>query len=162
MKLLFASLLISTSLFAFPDYKAEYPKGPDAVMTPGSLCERPNEYRYPERIAYCKRDVDSSLKADIFQDYRNEGYRLDPKTRSSYKIDHLIPLCAGGSNNQDNLWPQHISVYEITDPMEPAACEAMKAGKIKQAEVVKRILAAKRNLALVEETTEYFLSLLNK
>lgn len=159
MKALFLALLVSTSLFAAIEYKAEYPKGPDALMTPGSLCERPDAYRYPEKIPYCNRDVDSSLKADIFQNYRNDGYRLDPKERSSYKIDHLIPLCAGGSNNEDNLWPQHKSVYEITDPMEPAACDAMKAGKIKQAEVVKLILAAKRDLSLVKKTTEYFLSL---
>lgn len=159
MKAFFFALLVSTSLFASIEYKAEYPKGPDALMTPGSLCERPDAYRYPEKIPYCNRDVDSSLKADIFQNYRNDGYKLDPKDRSSYKIDHLIPLCAGGSNNEDNLWPQHKSVYEITDPMEPAACDAMKAGKIKQAEVVKLILAAKKDLSLVKKTTEYFLSL---
>lgn len=162
MKAFFFALLVSTSLFASIEYKAEYPKGPDALLTPGSLCERPDAYRYPEKVPYCNRDVDSSLKADIFQNYRNDGYRLDPKDRSSYKIDHLIPLCAGGSNNEDNLWPQHKSVYEITDPMEPAACDAMKAGKIKQAEVVKLILAAKKDLSLVKKTTEYFLSLQNK
>lgn len=159
MKAFFLALLVSTSLFATVEYKAEFPKGPLAELTPGSLCDRPDEYRYPERIAYCDRDVDSSLKADVFKEYRNEGFRLDPKDRQDYKIDHLIPLCAGGSNRENNLWPQHKSVYEITDPMEPAACDAMKAGKIKQSEAVKMILAAKRDLTLVKKTTEYFLSL---
>ena len=155
-------LLLTSSLFASIPYKAEYPQGPDADLTPGSLCERPDAYRYAEKIPYCNRNVDSSLKADIFQEYRNEGFRLDPQQRSNYKIDHLIPLCAGGSNNENNLWPQHKSVYEITDPLEPAACDAMKAGKIKQAEVVKLILAAKKDLKLVKQTVNYFLSLTNK
>lgn len=162
MKLFIIGLLLTSSLFASVDYKAEYPQGPDAVLTPGSLCERPDAYRYAEKIPYCNRDVDSSLKADIFQEYRNNGFRLDPSQRSSYKIDHLIPLCAGGSNQEDNLWPQHKSVYEITDPLEPAACDAMKAGKLKQAEAVKMILAAKRDLKLVKKTVSYFLSLLEE
>jgi hypothetical protein len=162
MKLFILGLILSTSLFASIEYKAEYPKGPDAVLTPGSLCERPDAYRYAEKIPYCNRSVDGSLKADIFNEYRNEGYRLDPKTRSSYKIDHLIPLCAGGSNNEDNLWPQHKSVYAITDPRAPAACDAMPAGKIKQAAVVKMILAAKKDLSLVKKTVEYFQSLNQK
>jgi len=159
MKLFIIGLLVASSLFASVEYKAEYPQGPIADITPGSLCDRPDAYRYAEKIPYCNRDVDSSLKADIFQEYRNNGFRLDPSQRSSYKIDHLIPLCAGGSNREDNLWPQHKSVYEITDPLEPAACDAMKAGKIKQAEVVKLILAAKKDLKLVKKTVTYFLSL---
>lgn len=160
MKLFIIGLILCSSLFASGEYKAEYPQGPLTDLTPGSLCDRPDAYRYAERVPYCNRDVDSSLKAEIFQEYRNEGFRLDPSQRSSYKIDHLIPLCAGGSNREDNLWPQHKSVYEITDPLEPAACDAMKAGKIKQAEVVKLILAAKRDLKLVKKTVNYFHDLL--
>lgn len=160
MKLFIIGLILCSSLFASVGYKAEYPQGPLAELTPGSLCDRPDAYRYAERVPYCNRDVDSSLKAEIFQEYRNEGFRLDPSQRSSYKIDHLIPLCAGGSNREDNLWPQHKSVYEITDPLEPAACDAMKAGKIKQAEAVKLILAAKKDLKLVKKTVNYFLDLL--
>ncbi len=160
MKLFIIGLILCSSLFASVEYKAEYPQGPLADLTPGSLCDRPDAYRYAERVPYCNRDVDSSLKAEIFQEYRNEGFRLDPSQRSSYKIDHLIPLCAGGSNREDNLWPQHKSVYEITDPLEPAACDAMKAGKIKQAEAVKLILAAKRDLKLVKKTVNYFHDLL--
>jgi hypothetical protein len=162
MKLFLILLLASTSLFANVTYKAEFPKGPLEDLTPGSLCTSPSEFRYPERIPYCKRNVDSSLKSEIFAEYRDEGFRLDPKTRSQYKIDHLIPLCAGGSNKEDNLWPQHKSVYEITDPMEPAACDALKTGRIKQSEVVRLILAAKKDLSLVEETTEYFLTIAGK
>ena len=152
MKFLFLALFVSGPIFAFTTYKAEFPKGPVAEMTPGSFCDRPDEYRYEERIPYCERDVDSSLKKDIFNEYRLNGYRLNPNERSSYKIDHLIPLCAGGSNYENNLWPQHKSVYDLTDPLETIGCEKLKEGRIKQARLVKMILDAKKNLGLVRET----------
>lgn len=159
MKFLFLALCISLNVFAEVKYKGEFPTGPDADLTPGSLCDRPDAYRYSERIPYCNRNVDSSLKADIFQEYRLNGYRLDPKKRQDYKIDHLIPLCAGGSNREDNLWPQHKTVYELTDALESVGCEKMKAGALKQAEFIKRLLAAKKDLSLVDETLEYLNSL---
>lgn len=161
MKMVFLSLLLITStvLASGPAIKGEYPKGPDASMTPGSLCDRPDEYRYAEKIPYCNRDVDSSLKADIFQDYRNIGWQLPANQRSSYKIDHLIPLCMGGSNQENNLWPQHVSVYQQTDLLEQVGCDKMKAGKLKQAEAIKMLLAAKRDLTLVKKTLDYFQSL---
>lgn len=150
IKVFLLSLLIMNSALA--TFKAEFPKGPETNLTPGSLCSHPDYYRYEEHIPYCARDVDSELKRDIFTEYRNNGYRLDPDKRRDYKIDHLIPLCAGGSNEEDNLWPQHKSIYVITDPLEGLGCEKLKAGKIKQAELVKLILNAKHNLELVPET----------
>lgn len=155
MKFLCVLLFFTSFAFADVSYKAEYPKGPDAVLTPGSLCDRPDAYRYPERVPYCNRDVDPSLKADIFQNYRNNGFRLDPKTRGDYKIDHLIPLCAGGSNHEDNLWPQHVSVYNQTDPLESVGCEKLKDAKIKQADLIQLIQEAKRDLTKVSSTLQY-------
>lgn len=148
------ALLVTTSAFAV-SFKGEFPKGPDTNLTPGKLCERPDAYRYPERIAYCNRDVDPALKDDVFREYRNEGWNLNPKQRKLYKIDHLIPLCAGGSNDESNLWPQHESIYEVTDPMESLGCEKLKLAKIKQADLVKMIIAAKKDLSLVPKTLSY-------
>ena len=34
------------------------------------------------------------------------SYGLPPGTHPDYEIDHLIPLCLGGSNDPSNLWPQ--------------------------------------------------------
>lgn len=148
MKQIFLLLLVLSQVaFASDVYIAEFPKGPIAELTPGELCNRASEYRYPERIAYCERDVSSQQKKEIFEIYRREGYRLDPKTRSSYKIDHYIPLCAGGSNNDENLWPQHKSVYEITDDIEQKGCEKMKLGVLKQARFVFLIKKVKNDLS---------------
>lgn len=155
MKYLFLILLLTTQVLAAREYIAEYPKGPDSELTPGSLCDRPDAYRYAERIPYCNRDVDPTLKADVFREYREEGYRLNPKQRDDYKIDHLIPLCAGGSNKESNLWPQHISIYTQTDPLESLGCEKLRAGKIKHRHLVQLILSAKRNTSLVPSTLKY-------
>lgn len=151
--LLLVLLCISTQVFA--GYKAEYPKTPEISMTPGSLCTSPSSYRYQERIPYCNRDVDSQLKDEVFREYRNAGYRLTPGTRSSYKIDHFIPLCAGGSNRENNLWPQHKSVYELTDPIEFVGCQKLKDGRIKQAELIDLIVTAKRDLSQAREVLDY-------
>lgn len=142
------SLFFILIVFAFNALALDYPKGPHAELTPGSLCDRPDTYRYAEQIPYCERDVSSQLKNEIFDNYRNQlGFTLDPKTRSSYKIDHFFPLCAGGSNEETNLWPQHISVYTITDPLEGVGCEKLKAGKILQKNLITLIKRAKLNLS---------------
>lgn len=160
MKQLFLGLLlISTSLLAAPVFKAEFPQGPDTSLTPGALCDRPDSYRYPEKIAYCNREVDTMLKNDVFREYRHNGYRLKLNNRSDYKIDHLIPLCAGGSNRETNLWPQHISIFKVTDPIESLGCEKLKIAKIKQAQLVKLIIATKRDLSLVPKTLKYLKNL---
>lgn len=129
-------------------------------MTPGSLCPRADETRYPERIKYCQRNVDRETKQDIIREYdRKLGYEIGSMPRYDFKIDHVIPLCAGGSNSRDNLWPQHKSVYNITDPMEPLACDKMKMGRLRQADAVRMIIRAKLDLRLVPETIRYFESL---
>lgn len=159
MKRFFALLLLVSTVASAAQFKAEYPMGPDAYLTPGALCERPNSYRYPERIAYCNREVDVELKEKVFRDYRQNGYRLRIVDRSDYKIDHLVPLCAGGSNRDTNLWPQHVSLFNLTDPMESLGCDRLKNGKISQNQLVNLIITAKRNIHLVPETINYLRNL---
>lgn len=147
--------LATSSSFASFEYSSRaprtaFPQGPQAEMTPGSLCEHSGVFRYPEHIAYCNRNVDSGLKREIIREYDTTfGYSVGSMPRGEFKIDHYIPLCAGGSNNQDNLWPQHESVYAITDPLEPAICGKMAAGRLEQAEAVALIKEAKNDLSKV-------------
>lgn len=126
---------------------SRFPLGPNLTETPGKLCTTPTAVRYPEKVAYCDRDVDSYLKNAVIEKYdRLFGYAIRSMDRKDFKIDHLIPLCAGGANSEENLWPQHKSVYEITDPLEPVVCQKMQEGKLLQADAVKLILQAKTNL----------------
>lgn len=156
MKFLFLALLISNSVFADFIMQPEFPMTPDAELTPGSLCDLPNDYRYPEKIPYCNRDALAvGIKEVVFQVYRNHGFILNPQSRIDYKIDHMVPLCAGGSNYENNLWPQHVSIYTLTDPLESLGCEKLRQGKIKQAELIKKITSAKKDHSLVTITLQF-------
>ena len=142
------SLSLLFCFLACNAFAVDYPKAPHEQLTPGSLCTNPTSYRYPERIAYCERDVSSAKKDEIFSLYRSRlGFKLAPGTRSSYKIDHFIPLCAGGSNNKDNLWPQHISLFTLTDPIEGVGCEKLKEGRISQRDFINLIKEVKYNIS---------------
>lgn len=137
-------------------FQQEFPTNPDQQVTPGTFCTHPNSYRYKEHIPYCNRNVSSQEKLQIIATYNDTlGYRIDLKQRSQYKIDHLIPLCAGGSNDKENLWPQHKSVYTITDPVEQLACERMVEGKLLQKQAVELIFKAKDDLSKAEEVIDY-------
>lgn len=138
------ALVLLVSIFSHAG--GNFPKGPDESLTPGVLCSRPDTYRYPEKIAYCERNVSTSEKAAIFQKYDQIGYRTRSMRRQAFKIDHYIPLCAGGANDERNLWPQHESVYKITDPLEALVCEKMAAGRLKQKDAIAFVMEAKNNL----------------
>lgn len=151
-----ALLLICISTVSF---SSEYPLYPDPTLTPGILCQYPDSYRYPEHIAYCKRDVSYAQKKQVFEDYRHLGYRINLKRRSDYKIDHYIPLCAGGGNNIENLWPQHKSVFRKTDQIEFLGCELLRDGRISQHSLIALIRYAKNDHTKVEEVMEELRSL---
>lgn len=142
--LLIVLALASTATFAFGP---NFPTSPNPALTPGKLCDRPSGFRYPEHIAYCERDVSYETKEILIKNYDQKlGFRIQTMNRLDFKIDHFIPLCAGGSNDVVNLWPQHKSVYEITDPVEPLLCQKMLEGKLSQADAVKLVMRAKLDL----------------
>lgn len=129
----------------------KFPVNPSPILTPGSLCERASSYRYKERIRYCERSVGTALKEAVVIAYNKQfGYQMDVKRRTHFKIDHLIPLCMGGSNLGNNLWPQHESVGRYTDPIEAVLCEKMRDGRVLQRQAIQLLLAAKRDLTQAE------------
>lgn len=137
---------------SFATANDRFPEGPRESVTPGSLCEKPDDYRYPERIPYCERSVEPDLKKQIIADYDQRfGYRIAQMDRTQFKIDHYIPLCMGGSNEVDNLWPQHISIYEVTDPLEELICSKMAEGVLKQKRAIEYIREVKNDLQRAED-----------
>lgn len=145
-------LALVVSVFIAQAYAIDFPIMPNPELTPGSLCQRPDTYRYPEHIAYCERNVDTDVKQDVFRKYREQlGFTLNISNRANYKIDHFFPLCAGGSNEENNLWPQHISVFTITDPLEAKGCEKLALGKITQKDLIELIKKAKFDLSLASK-----------
>jgi hypothetical protein len=141
---LFTVLLSAFAAFA---NNGNFPTGPNPELTPGDVCHHADTYRYDERIAYCQRNVTSGLKNNIIQTYDQQlGYGIGRMPRGKFKIDHYIPLCMGGSNERANLWPQHESVYTITDPLEQALCAKMSEGKLLQSAAIDLIRQAKNHL----------------
>ena len=113
---------------------------PDESKTPGRLCtpEDPNfqEYRYEERIAYCRRNIPEAEKRQVAA-----AYGVPWEQRRDYEFDHRIPLCMGGSDDSENLWPQPLEEAHIKDKLEDELCRRMQAGTLKQKDGVARMLA---------------------
>lgn len=125
----------------------KYPIGPDPEMTPGKLCEH-GKKRYAQGITYCERNVSGGEKNAIIAEYDSElGFKIRTMNRGDFKIDHFIPLSIGGSNDHENLWPQHKSVYAYTDRLELLLFQAMEADTIKQMDAVRIIKECKLDLS---------------
>ncbi|MCC2680045.1 MAG: hypothetical protein K0R29_2621 [Pseudobdellovibrio sp.] len=150
----FLGVLVLLSNLALADDR--FPVGPDPQRTPGSLCASSAKKRYKENINYCERNVNTSEKNQIIKMYDEElGFEIRQMNRQDFKIDHFIPLSIGGSNAKDNLWPQHKTVFEVTDPLEQELSNKIVAGLISQSEAVRIIREAKLNLGRVPELLDY-------
>ena len=68
----------------------------------------------------------------------------------------------GGSNNPDNLWPQHVTVFERTDPVEPLLCQLMSEGKMRQSEAIETILEVKQHPETAARVAEDLVSRANR
>jgi hypothetical protein len=151
----------TSNLYGNPSLLQQFPIGPQEDLTPGLLCRQPDEYRYPEKIAYCRRNVSSSLKNLVIQTYdETHDYQIAKMNRADFKIDHYIPLCMGGDNHAGNLWPQHKTIYDKTDRLEGKLCELMSRALMTQAEAIDRIKYTKLNLdkaATVEQQVDQLL-----
>jgi len=133
VRLSVVSLMLLMPIFVFASSQ------PNWKLTPGVLCtsEDPNfdKYDYPENIARCSRNVDTEEKDQVAAEYGN----IPRSSWSEYEFDHLIPLCAGGSDDIKNLWPQPIDEAHDKDKLENEVCLGLRAGTLKQADAVKQI-----------------------
>jgi hypothetical protein len=63
-------------------------------------------------------------------------YGLPPGTHPDYEIDHLIPLCLGGSDDPSNLWPEPRRSIEpkwnaeAKDRLERFMCDIVCSGQL--------------------------------
>jgi hypothetical protein len=129
------------SSFAFADAAAIAAPyvAPDLALTPGILCTTTDQdyshLDYPEQIARCNRNIPLDEKVKVAAAYGNIPRSEWPK----YEFDHLLPLCAGGSDDIRNLWPQPIDQAHEKDKLEVEICTAMKAGTMTQVEAVQKV-----------------------
>ncbi len=112
---------------------------PDWAKTPGVVCTEsdPNfdHYDYPDHVARCKRNVPIAEKYQVAHEYGDIPRDQWP----NYEFDHLIPLCAGGSNDIGNIWPQPIDDAHKKDVLENEICIGLKAGTLTQQQALQRV-----------------------
>jgi hypothetical protein len=147
--LIFSIFLIGTSVF--PSLTFAFIT-PNAAQTPGLLCtpKDPNfqKFDYAENIARCQRNVGIDEKLKVAAAYGN----IPQSEWPNYEFDHLIPLCAGGSDDITNLWPQPIGEAHKKDVIENDVCLAMRAGSLKQAQAIQKLHDWFNALALTQNS----------
>ena len=140
-KIIFTFVLIFSilALATIINEKVVPVRSPDFSQTPGLLCSTTDAdfsgLDYPESIARCNRHISDAEKAKVAARYGN----IPRADWSNYEFDHLLPICAGGSNSSDNLWPEPLAEAKKKDILEVDICLALRAGTIKQADAVQKI-----------------------
>lgn len=138
-----AIFLINTQLFSNPrtaglvsvSVKGLYP---NKLLTPGkaeTLNAKDLTALYNGKTySQSHRAVNDTLKKNIYAEY---GV-IYPQPAGEYEVDHFYPLCAGGSNDPQNLWlqPAHVFFqgedygYHAKDVLEAHVCAQIKNGNI--------------------------------
>lgn len=108
------------------------PQLPDHACTPGAvettdldvICHQSTKER---------RNVSTAEKRQVFAEYG-----IPWEDRASFEVDHLTPLCAGGSNEIGNLWPQPLAEAHVKDVYEEESKRRICAGTMtpKQAQEI--------------------------
>jgi len=138
-------VLVTTQACATPF--VEIPINPIEDITPGEFCDDQDkdfkEFRYAEKMPYCKRNVSKGMKSRVY-----EKYHIPAKCKHRYTVDHFIPLALGGNNAEENLWPEHILVKETRQELEQELYNSVSKGLMKYEEAVLILMEEKMKLKL--------------
>ena len=94
------ALVLLVAAFAAPAFAFEVRPNPN--LTGGSV--RPDGQDINETCGHSKAHRGSMSHAR--RDEILTEYGLPPGDHPDFEIDHLIPLCLGGSDDPSNLWPE--------------------------------------------------------
>lgn len=75
------------------------------------------------------RDVPQSLRLEVFK----RDNVIYPQQTGTTELDHLVPLCGGGSNNINNLWVEFAEPrpgFHEKDILESCMCKLICNGSI--------------------------------
>lgn len=79
-----------------------YPLYPKRSLTPGDIDRKLTQEYLCSHSTKERRNVPEARKKFVYKQYK-VAY---PQPKGSYELDHFISLCLGGTNSEDNLWPQ--------------------------------------------------------
>ena len=85
-----------------PEKEKSFPFYPTKSLTPGDIDRSLNAEYLCSHSAKERRNVPLARKKLVYEQYGVEY----PQPKGSYETDHFIPLSLGGTNSEDNLWPQ--------------------------------------------------------
>jgi hypothetical protein len=133
----FLLFIISVNVFS------EIPQRPESwtvphFCTPSSADFK--EYRYVSKTPYCTRNVPQSFKNRVYA-----AYKILEADKVNYTIDHLVPLFLGGSNDIQNLWPQHKTI--TTAPVESSLYSKVSKNELHATEALNKILEIKYKIS---------------
>jgi hypothetical protein len=128
-RVLLAALVLSTAAHA-----ADFAIAPDPTLTPGvvrttdagDICSHGTR-----ELRHWSRERDDRIMAE---------YSLPAGPHPDFEIDHLIPLCLGGADDDKNLWPEPRRSIEPEfsaerkDDLEHRLCQMVCAGELDAAE----------------------------
>ncbi len=104
---------------------------PNPAWTPGETCSEYNPdfdgFRYPGRVAHCKRHI-----GDVQKNFVARLYGIPKEDYDKYEFDHFVPLNAGGDNSPRNLWPQPLDDAKLKDRVEDEVYNGLKNGTMTQ------------------------------
>ena len=102
---------------------------PDHRLTPGAVApDGPREvcsYGYA-RLHRPPLAASRLLKRAVFS-----RYGIPFSQMRFYELDHLIPLCLGGSSALENLWPEPWPDARVKDLDELRLCRAVCSGRMR-------------------------------
>jgi hypothetical protein len=138
MKLYLAVLALLVA--AAPAAAQDWAIVPDPTLTPGAvrttdvadICSTPTS-----GLRHWSRERDDRILSE---------YGLPTGPHPSVEIDHLIPLCLGGADDDKNLWPEPRRSIEkewpaeLKDDLEHRLCETVCAGEL-DAREAQRLIA---------------------
>jgi hypothetical protein len=119
---------------AFPAVAQTAREVPDPILTPGLIetSDQSEVCGVVDGLTYSKRHraTTSGMKAEVFRRY---GMSVPHANRGEWEIDHLVPLCAGGQDALENLWPQYREGqwgFPVKDKLEAEACREVCHGHV--------------------------------
>ena len=119
----FALVLLASYALAAPAIAAEL-AAPNPALTPGAVVSSDRAtacaFGSTPRLYQTSRGTYLEQARQVF-----ERYGIPYEQHRDFELDHLVPRCAGGSDEVRNLWPEPLAEATIKDAAEARICRAV-------------------------------------